>query len=144
MKTQTIIVLIVFIIIIIIIIAGILILKPFSRDSGDTKMDDDVEQTLLADTAPAIQMNLGGGTLTANQVTATAVTGTGNLCIGSTCINEDHIKMLKGEADVWINANGPTGGVLRVDDVYDSGRNVYYSTARGNDHNSWRLRSTWP
>ena len=140
MKTQTIIVLIVFIII----IAGILILNPFSRDSGDTKMDDDVTPTLLADTAPAIQMNLGGGTLTANQVTATAVTGTGNLCIGSTCIDENHIKMLKGEADVWINANGATGGVLRVSSSYDSGNNVYYSTARKDDHNSWRLRSTWP
>lgn len=131
----------------------------FLQDTFD-KVDDNtinVKKKLNATGGIAVTGNTsvsGTSTVTGNQtvggsstVTGTSsvtgdISGGGNITIpagkglkiGGTLLTEDHIKMLNGGADVFINANGPTtGGVLRVDGTYDSGRNVYFSTARKND-----------
>lgn len=105
MKTQTILVLIVFII-----IAGILILNPFSRDSGVTKTDD-VTPSLVNDTSPSIQMNLGSGQLTAGKLTAAT-----SICINESCLTQDHINKLIGKTTIKIGSayeqNGSTTGYL--------------------------------
>ena len=69
---------------------------------------------LTADDAPAIQMNLGGGTLTASKVNGTTITGTSNLCIGGTCIEEKHLKVLNGAAPFGIINSGEKNWLGRV------------------------------
>ena len=88
---------------------------------------------------------VNGVTLLDNQVNAAKLTGN-QLCIGTTCLNEHHLKMLKGQQDVYITANGQgtNSGSIRVSGKYSDGNNIYFSKDKPGGHNGWRISEKWP
>lgn len=59
------------------------------------------EESKISADAVTIQMNLGGGTLTASKVN-----GTANICINDTCIEEKHLKVLLGSLPFGVINSG--------------------------------------
>ena len=94
-----------FTLIVIVIVVGV-----FKDCTSPTINDCPINPPATADTTTNIQMNLGGGTLTASKVNGTKITGSSNICIGSTesptCIEEKHLKVLIGALPFGIINSG--------------------------------------
>ena len=72
----------------------------------------------------------------------------GELCIGIapdniTCVNQDHLKMLTGDHDVFITGNN-RAGKIKAEGTYTNGHKIEYSTAQDADHAKWRLSRSYP
>ena len=71
----------------------------------------------------------------------------GEFCIGIapdiTCVNQDHLKMLTGDHDVFITGNS-RAGKIKAEGTYTNGHKIEYSTAQDADHAKWRLSGSYP
>ena len=86
---------------------------------------------------------VNGVTLSNNTVNADEITGTHHLCIGDTCINQNHLKMLTGENNVFLTANSGAGKLMISGD-YINGHTTVYSTAQEETHAKWKLKGSYP
>jgi hypothetical protein len=98
------------------------------------------------------QICIGGSCLTKNlidklknlstRLDTNSVEANNEICVGGACLNNTHIKMLRGEHDVWITGDG-NSGVIAMEGKWSNLNNIQYDKARPGDRNSWRLKSNW-